>query len=49
MKKCCVIPAQAGIQLIRNTSRSEATVRFCPLRGSIQMLDSGLRRNDGAL
>jgi hypothetical protein len=29
----CVIPAQAGIQLIDNFPRSGTTSRFCPLRG----------------
>jgi hypothetical protein len=31
--KNCVIPAQAGIQMIKKSSAKRATSRFCPLRG----------------
>ncbi len=41
-----VIPAQAGIQQIEQTSRSETNPLCRPLRGDIESLDSGLRRND---
>jgi hypothetical protein len=33
MSKNCVIPAQAGIQLIKISRESGTTLRFCPLRG----------------
>jgi ATP-dependent helicase/nuclease subunit A len=42
-----VIPAEAGIQMIEQASRSETNPLCCPLRGDIESLDSGLRRNDG--
>jgi hypothetical protein len=41
-----VIPAQAGIQLIKQTREAEQC-RFCLLRRVLFLLDSGLRRNDG--
>jgi hypothetical protein len=41
-----VIPAQAGIQFIKQFRRSRA-IRFCPLRGFFLQLDSSLRWNDG--
>jgi ATP-dependent helicase/nuclease subunit A len=41
-----VIPAQAGIQMVEQTSRSETNPLCRPLRGDIKSLDSGLRRND---
>jgi hypothetical protein len=44
-----VIPAQAGIQQIKQYPRSGTTNRLCPLRGIIIGLDSGLRGNDGVL
>jgi len=43
-----VIPAQAGIQLIKKIPRSGSTLRFCPLRGLFISLDSRLRGNDGS-
>jgi len=48
LAKNCVIPAQAGIQLIEKSSRSETTTWFCPLRGVLFLLDSRLRGNDDA-
>ena len=48
LAKNCVIPAQAGIQLIEKSSRSEPATWFCPLRGVLFLLDSRLRGNDGA-
>jgi hypothetical protein len=48
LAKNCVIPAQAGIQMIENSSRSESTTWFCPLRGVFFLLDSRLRGNDDA-
>ncbi len=41
-----VIPAQAGIQIIEQASRSETNPLCRPLRGDNDSLDSGLRRND---
>ena len=41
-----VIPAQAGIQVIEKSSRSETNPLCSPLRGDNDSLDSGLRRND---
>ena len=41
-----VIPAQAGIQLVETTSRSETNPLCRPLRGDNDSLDSGLRGND---
>ncbi|MDD5056395.1 MAG: UvrD-helicase domain-containing protein [Sideroxydans sp.] len=41
-----VIPAQAGIQIEKQFSRSETNPLCRPLRGDIESLDSGLRRND---
>jgi hypothetical protein len=41
-----VIPAQAGIQLIKIFPRSGAPSWLCPLREMFVLLDSGLRRND---
>jgi len=41
-----VIPAQAGIQVVEQTSRSETNPLCCPLRGDIESLDSRLRGND---
>ena len=41
-----VIPAQAGIQIIKQASRSETNPLCRPLRGDNDSLDSGLRRND---
>jgi len=43
-----VIPAQAGIQPIEQTSRSETNPLCRLLRGDDDSLDSGLRRNDGS-
>jgi ATP-dependent helicase/nuclease subunit A len=40
-------PAQAGIQTIEQTSRSETNPLCRPRRGDDDPLDSGLRRNDG--
>ncbi len=48
MSPYAVIPAQAGIQLVDPFPRSEATPGCIPLRGLFFLLDSGLRRNDGA-
>jgi NodT family efflux transporter outer membrane factor (OMF) lipoprotein len=42
-----VIPAQAGIQLIKKSLRSKAISRCCSLRGMFFLLDSRLRGNDG--
>jgi len=42
-----VIPAQAGIQTVEQTSRSETNPLCRPLRGDIESLDSRLRGNDG--
>ena len=42
-----VIPAQAGIQVIEQASRSETNPLCRPLRGDIESLDSRLRGNDG--
>jgi len=44
-----VIPAQAGIQQIEQSPRSGTIGWSCPLRGIIEGLDSGLRRNDEVL
>jgi hypothetical protein len=44
-----VIPAQAGIQLIKYPRERGTPSRFCPLRGLLFLLDSGLRRNDGVM
>ncbi|MFZ2301048.1 MAG: UvrD-helicase domain-containing protein [Gallionella sp.] len=41
-----VIPAQAGIQIVEQASRSETNPLCRPLRGDNDSLDSGLRRND---
>jgi len=41
-----VIPAQAGIQVVEHTSRSETNPLCRPLRGVVQSLDSRLRGND---
>ena len=43
-----VIPAQAGIQLVKTSLRSRSASRFCPLRGVFVLLDSRLRGNDGS-
>jgi hypothetical protein len=42
-----VIPAQAGIQLIKQSPRSGTKPGSCPLRGMFVSLDSRLRGNDG--
>jgi ATP-dependent helicase/nuclease subunit A len=44
-----VIPAQAGIQVIKQSSRSETNPLCRPLRGDIESLDSRLRGNDESL
>jgi len=44
-----VIPAQAGIQLVETTSRSETNPLCRPLRGDDDSLDSRLRGNDGSV
>src|SRR3989339_778002 len=41
-----VIPAQAGIQIIRPIPRSGTALWFCPLCGIFDLLDSRLRGND---
>jgi hypothetical protein len=41
-----VIPAQAGIQMIKHLPRSGATPFFIRCAEYIFLLDSGLRRND---
>jgi ATP-dependent helicase/nuclease subunit A len=41
-----VIPAQAGIQLVGQSSRSDTNPLCCPLRGDNELLDSSLRGND---
>ena len=43
-----VIPAQAGIQLVKTSLRSRSASKFCPLRGVFVLLDSRLRGNDGS-
>jgi hypothetical protein len=42
-----VIPAKAGIQLVKNILQSRSKPRFCPLLGMYILLDSRLRGNDG--
>ena len=42
-----VIPAQAGIQLIKKSPRKWDNIKLGPLCGVFILLDSGLRRNDG--
>jgi ATP-dependent helicase/nuclease subunit A len=44
-----VIPAQAGIQVVEQTSRSETNPLCRPLHGDGVSLDSRLRGNDGAV
>ncbi len=41
-----IIPAQAGIQMVEQTSRSETNPLCRPLRGDVESLDSRLRGND---
>jgi ATP-dependent helicase/nuclease subunit A len=44
-----VIPAQAGIQTIEQSSRGETNPLHRPLCGDDESLNSGLRRNDGGV
>jgi len=46
----CVIPAQAGIQIIRKISREAEQHRgFVRFAGCLSLLDSRLRGNDGLM
>jgi hypothetical protein len=43
-----VIPAKAGIQLIKYSPLSGTKPSVCPLRGMFYLLDSRFRENDGS-
>ena len=50
LAKNCVIPAQAGIQLIKKISREAGQHRgFVRFAGCFFLLDSRLRGNDGLM